>query len=241
MPAFVERIYYFDNCHVGYNLGGHVCKQQCKCCHAQTACAFQKWVLCPSCRRYFVSDTCYQTHLTSGVCNVVRSCTDCGKVYHTYNKHVCGMVLCKMCGIHQPQDHLCFIKPLNSADKGDEEEGGGRRKKKKAQRYIFYDFECILVDQQHVSNLCVIHKVCADCIENPMVEDCSCKREQIILRGGDTLQQVVSGCFPAETEEPFASRTKVRATMRISFSTTSTEVASCQSSLRTARKSSPWK
>ena len=32
MPAFEERIYYCDNCHVGYNnLGGHVYKQGCKC------------------------------------------------------------------------------------------------------------------------------------------------------------------------------------------------------------------
>ena len=80
MPAFVERNYYCDNCHVGYNhLGGHVCKQGCKCCQAQTACAFQKWVSCSSCRRYFVSDMCYQTHLTSGVCNVVRGCNVCGE------------------------------------------------------------------------------------------------------------------------------------------------------------------
>ena len=52
MPALVERIYYCDNCHMGYNNpGGHVCKQGCACCHAQTACAFEKWVPCPSCRR----------------------------------------------------------------------------------------------------------------------------------------------------------------------------------------------
>ena len=91
---------------------------------AQMACAFEKWVSCSSCRRYFVSDKCYQTHLTLGMCNVMRTCSDCGKVYYTYSKHVCGMVFCKMCGHHQPQDHLCFIKPLNRASEGDDEEEG---------------------------------------------------------------------------------------------------------------------
>ena len=56
---------------------------------------------------------CYQTHLTSGICNVVRACNECGKVYHTNNKHVYGMVFCKVCRDHQPQDHFCFIKPLD--------------------------------------------------------------------------------------------------------------------------------
>ena len=62
-------------------------------------------------------------------------------MYHTYNKHVCGMVFCKMCRDHQPQDHLCFIKPLNPkcADGGDDQmeeevEGARHQKKKKAKR-----------------------------------------------------------------------------------------------------------
>ena len=110
MPAIVEWNYYCDNCHVGYNnLGGHVCKQGWKCCQAQTACTFQKRVSCPSCRRSFVSDMCYQTHLTSCICNVVCACNDSGNMYHIYNKHVCGMVFCKVCRDHQPQDHICFI------------------------------------------------------------------------------------------------------------------------------------
>ena len=108
-----------------------------------------------------MSDTCCQTHMTSGVCNMVRTCSDCGKVYHTYKKHVCGMVYCKICRDHQPQDHMCFIQPLNPADdSGDEGDEEGSRKKK-VQKYIFYDFECMLVDHQHVPNLCVLHKVCA--------------------------------------------------------------------------------
>ena len=112
------------------------------------------------------------------------------------------MVFCKVCRDHQPQDHMCFIKPLKCANEGDdpmedeEEVGGARhRKKKTAQLYIFYDSECMLVDKQHVPNLYVIHKVCADCIKKPMVADCSCKREQVILRGVDTLKQVGKWLF----------------------------------------------
>ena len=65
---------------------------------------------------------------------------------------------------NQLQDHLCFIKPLNPADDlGDERDEEGLRKKK-SQRYFFYNFEYMLVDHQHMPNLCILHKVCVDCI-----------------------------------------------------------------------------
>ena len=151
-----------------------MCKQGCKCCHAQTACTFEKWVPCPTCRRYFVSDPCYQTHLASGVCNVLRACNDCRKVYRTYSKHVCGIVYCKICRDHQPQDHLCFIQPLNPADSSGDEGDEEGSQKKKVHPYIFYDLACMLVEHQHVPNLCILHKVCVECIEKPMAEACSC-------------------------------------------------------------------
>ena len=93
-----------------------------------------------------MSDACCQTHLTSGMCNVVRACNDCGEVCHTYRKHVSGMVYCKICRDHKPQDHMCFIQPLNPADdSGDEGDEEGSRKKK-VQKYIFYDFDGVTED-----------------------------------------------------------------------------------------------
>ena len=193
MPAFVERVYYCHNCHVGYNNpGGHICKEGCKCCHAPTKCIFDKWLPCRLCRRYFVSEGCYHRHLAAGICGRVQACADCGKVYHTYYKHVCGMNYCKVCRSDQPIEHLCYIQPLRQ--RGDEEEDDQPEKKKKkmkTQVYIFYDFECMLVDRQHQPNLCVIDKVCAACIDAPMTETCPlCKREQVILRGDNTSQLV---------------------------------------------------
>ena len=137
-----------------------------------------------------------KTVLTSGVCNVVRACNDCGKVYHIYTKHVCCMVYCDICRDHQPQDHMCFIQPLNLADDSGGEGGEQElRKKKKVQRHIFYNFECMLVDHQHVPNLCILHKVCTECIEKTMAEACFCNREQIVFRGEDTLRQVGEWLF----------------------------------------------
>ena len=205
MLAFVERHYYCHTCHVGYNnLGGHVCKKGCKCCQASTTCELQEWKACTACLRYFVSEQCYQHHLASGVCNVVHACKECGQTFHTYNKHVCHKVYCKLCREFQDPTHLCYIRPLNPPVEGveesegeemDEDLGAGAKRKKtkkKPQYFIFYDFECMLGEgNQHIPNLCVVQKVCVKCIELPMGVECgSCKREQLIFRGVNTLQEV---------------------------------------------------
>ena len=206
MPAFVERHYYCDNCHIGYNnLARHVCKHGCKCCRAQTECAFEKWIPCSFCRRFFVSQTCHNNHLKSGVCAVVQACPECGKVYHSYEKHVCGQVYCKVCKDHQPLEHLCYMKPLtprgieveddNEEEEEEEVQSGATAKKVQGLPYIFYDFECMLVDKRHVPNLCVVQKVCTLCMDKPMVETCACKREQVVFKGEDTLRLLCEWLF----------------------------------------------
>ena len=90
---------------------------------------------------------------------------------------------------------MCFNQPLNPADDSRDEGDEEVSRKKKVQKYIFYDFECMLVDHQHVPNLCVLHKVCALCIEKPMAETCYCNREQLVFRGEDTLRLVGEWLF----------------------------------------------
>ena len=189
------------------NPADHVCKEGCRCCHAQTACVKTKWVQCSECRRRFVSEACYQNHIATGLCKNIQACADCGKQYHTYREHVCGMVYCKLCKEHQPEDHLCFMKPLSSNDdREDDEEDedprpAKRRKKMKVQRFIFYDFECMLVDKQHVPNLCVIDSVCEHCMQTPMDAQCYyCKHEQVVFSGPDTLQQVGEWMFSGKNK-----------------------------------------
>ena len=69
------------------------------------------------------SPWCEMSHAVC-VCNVVRACSDCRKLYSNYGKHVCGTVNCKICRSHQPQDHMCFIQPLNPGDEGDSGDEG---------------------------------------------------------------------------------------------------------------------
>ena len=178
MPAFLERTYYCKLCKVGYsNVGSHVCKNGCKCCTKSSQCQFEKWVSCSACKRYFVSDDCYNHHRVTGICRLVKCCADCGLKYHIHRKHTCGELYCKICKTQQPVQHKCFMQPK-------------KQKKEGKQNYIFYDFECQLGgDKQHIPNLCVIHKVCNKCMEVPITEDgCSCGRQQLVFKGENTLQ-----------------------------------------------------
>ena len=214
MPSFVERHYYCHPCNVGYNTrGAHVCKNGCNHCQAPTACHMVAWKGCNICNRFFKSDICYENHLTSRVCSAIKACPICGQVYRTYRMHECGMVYCKVCRDSQPLDHQCYMKPLKGGGSGGDEEEeeeedeeeeemeevdrepvAKKRKKKKIQLYIFYDFEAMLVEKRHVPNLCVAHKVCTDCLEEPMDVPsvgvgCPCKRVRRVFKGETTLQE----------------------------------------------------
>ena len=217
MPAFLERHNYCSNCHVGYtHKDSHVCKNGCKCCRKSTPCVLTEWMVCQACRRRFVSPSCYQHHLASGLCAILRACEVCGKVVRRSHKHECGVAYCKICRSRQPIDHLCFMQPLKGG-RGPESEPEGydeedmdfdeveemaerKAKQKKYQQYIFYDFESMVIDHKHVPNLCVLHKVCELCIEHPDIQtsQCPCKPTQVVFSGPDTLQDVGKYLFSGE-------------------------------------------
>ena len=117
------------------------------------------------------------------------------------------MTYCTLCKEQKPEDHLCYMKPLSHTDDADDSEDeedprpAKRSKKKKVQLFMFYDFECMLVDNQHVPNLCVIHRVCEECIQTPMDAPCLyCKREEVIFSGPETLHQVGEWMFSGENK-----------------------------------------
>jgi hypothetical protein len=64
--------------------------------------------------------------------------------------------------------------------------------------YVIYDFESMITaDGKHVPNLCVLHKVCADCFSKPMVPEiqCSCERFRKVFSGLDTVDQFGNWVF----------------------------------------------
>ena len=193
MPAFLQRSYFCKLCRVGYNnQGSHYCKLGCKYCRHFRACAFEKWRPCFSCNRNFVSEYCYRKHLEKGICRLLHACTQCGSTYHTYREHKCGEKYCNACKKKQPLKHMCYIQPLTTDEEEDESQ----------QVYIFYDFECMLDEyNNHVPNLCVVHKVCGRCMETPITENtCDCNREQLIFRGESTLTEFCEWLFGGDNK-----------------------------------------
>ena len=80
MPAFLQRAYFCKCCKVGYqDAGTHMCQDSCMCCSKTTKCGFEKWVSCTSFHQRFISNSCYQHHLTTDTCRLVHCCEDCGK------------------------------------------------------------------------------------------------------------------------------------------------------------------
>ena len=191
MTAFMERIYFCTVCYKAYNHPGqHKCENKCPRCTAFQKCPLISYKKCDDCNRLFVSDLCLQNHHTSGLCRYLQCCHNCGKTYHTYKNHRCGYEECKQCRKLQPLEHECYIQPMP------------RKDPTKAQRYIFYDFECMLDDsQKHVPNLCVVHSVCQKCMEDPMnCSVCTCERKQLIFSGEKTLDDFGQWLFSGKNQ-----------------------------------------
>ena len=180
MSAFLEKTYFCKQCQLGYDhKASHTCKNGCSCCKMATKCSFTDWKLCENCHRYFVSEECYNNHITQDICKYIQCCNDCGQTFHKYHKHICGVKYCKYCRAEKPVSHTCYIQPLK------------QKKPSPEQPYIFFDFECLLDEEnKHVPNLCVAHKVCGRCMTvpmNDMMYQCECEREQFIFKGESTL------------------------------------------------------
>ena len=136
-------------------------------------------------------------HMANGTCLRVKCCQQCGQTYHVYNKHKCGCKHCSFCKTLQPMDHDCYIQPIAHSVLLDSQNNHSDEKQK-PQRYIFYDFECMLDEnKKHVPNLCVAHAVCVKCMQLPMdgCTYCDCNREQRIFDGHSTLHSFCQWLF----------------------------------------------
>ena len=191
MTAFMRRNYYCFQCNTAYNNPGeHKCDLKCPKCQNSTKCVKEAFKTCNDCNRVFLSDLCLQNHKANGVCSHVQCCKSCGKIYHTYKEHKCGYIECRQCKKLLPIDHKCYMQPLP------------RKKSTTGQLYIFYDFECMVNNiQKHVPNLCVAHKVCQDCMDQPISQQlCICGRSQMIFKGENTLEDFGAWLFSGENK-----------------------------------------
>ena len=112
MPAFLQKAYFCKHCKVDYtDRVTNICPDSCRCCSNAIKCEFEELVYCDTCQKHFLSNICYQHHLATDTCCLVHYWDDCGKTFHTYRKHTCYEMYCKVCNKNQPNVHKCYIQP----------------------------------------------------------------------------------------------------------------------------------
>ena len=107
--------------------------------------------------------------------------------------HACGHSYCPVCHAMMPKGHECFMQPAKTC-----------KDEFKIRPYVFHDFESMMLeDGRHEPNLCIVHRVCTQCMDLPMEEEeeegnaimCNCGRERRILKGRDAVEQFGSYLF----------------------------------------------
>ena len=211
IKGFLGCSYYCEYCDIGYqNREGHpYCPYGCVCC-APEKCRFEKYITCNDCHRDFLSQNCFNRHKaiasnqTKSICQLIYKCKKCGMtIIETKKNHVCkGMKKCKYCKKMVGPDHKCFIPKYESKQdkKMSNKVNMTSEKQQIKAMFIFYDFECQQDSGTHVPNFCVAHRVCEECICQPIDYPCTqCDSlqggKETIFRGKNTLAHFCTWLF----------------------------------------------
>ncbi len=195
----------------------HRCKQLCERCKS-AECNGNKnsLIYCNACNRSYFGESCLSNHRRQGsarlkgqtrsiysVCNVLKICRECLRMYKTTDKknHICGISFCMNCRQTRPTTHQCFIAPLKGKNQNKKVDGSQLA-------FVFYDFETQqhtqLHDENstriHEPNLCVAQRVCMSCIEIPNIDiDCvACGKREFVFSDnpvGELVKLALSGKF----------------------------------------------
>ena len=104
----------------------HKCWKFCSACYSETCDGWKRRGKkvdrkpCSECNRVFSNDSCFENHLKTDICILVKRCKSCHKLVDTRRRpknkkqHVCGEFVCHTCGPYRlvNADHKCYIKPL---------------------------------------------------------------------------------------------------------------------------------
>lgn len=192
---------YCQKCKLPHNnLTNHRCEGACPCCYSSTKCCDnnvqQIFLKCSTCNRKFVNQHCLEQHRQNKmyvpvaqnnvdmtkvtVCDLLQICNTCG-TFVDYRKrlaysqlrrwpekptyvHACGEYYCYICDDLVSFGHQCYIQKY-------------RREKSSNYVMIFYDLECMQVQNNntaslpdnavtytHKPNLVIADRVCNECI-----------------------------------------------------------------------------
>lgn len=160
--AFIGAKKYCFSCCSTYTIDerhNYKCKLHCNACFKQCRdgpCKTIKNedVVCLKCNIYIPNKICLSNHEKK--CGYLTRCLDCGKFMISRSRksveHECGKKtkFCPICKIHHnPRE--CFIQPIKT-------------RKTKDYKIIAYDFETIIVDENHVVNYASAYIMCTKCL-----------------------------------------------------------------------------
>ena len=140
----------------------HKSNKSCSLCTATPSCSKNQTRYCGTCNRTFLSEKCFQNHLTLRVkdklvCQWRQVCRNCNFSITTDFKHECFKNFCTYCNKKQPSGHFCYVAPLKPS----------RHSNK--YMFVFFDTECIqYLDKcdgsfEHVPNLLCAQQMCSKC------------------------------------------------------------------------------
>ena len=120
----------------------HKCDKVCSLCTATPPCTKDQKRYCATCNRWFLSEKCFQNHLTLKVkgklvCQWRQICRNCSFTVTSDSKHECFKKFCNYCYKNQPSGHFCYVAPLKP------------RKLSDRFLYVFFDTECTQDLERH--------------------------------------------------------------------------------------------
>lgn len=165
IKGFLNKSYFCHYCKIGYDfILAHRCKNVCKSCR-KFDCNYIKTqpypLKCNKCKIYARNTSCFQFHLEN-ICNKLENCENCGK--YAYKNHICkdDEKYCRNCKSVVDYSHKCYI--LDDHEKEPATYLG----------YIFFDYECTVINKVHVANLVIAKKVCNMCLDEDQLVEREC-------------------------------------------------------------------
>jgi len=140
----------------------HKCDIVCSLCTATPSCTKDQTKDCSTCNRQFLSEKCFQNHLTLNVkgklfCQWRKVCRHFSYLVTGDSKHECFKKFCNICNKKQPSGHFCYLAPLKPSKLSD------------IFLYVFFDTECTQDLEkrdgsfEHVPNLICAQQMFSKC------------------------------------------------------------------------------
>ena len=174
ITGLLNRSYYCNKCDKGFNnKKSHKCSVWCNICGRSECLEEEKIgekIVCGVCNAFCRSKSCLKTHSEvreksqTSMCDKLLFCPKCYVSLHHYRtkkypitRHTCGEAFCNNCRkmyIPEEEKHRCYMRSIPSQ----------KQTHPKGRRFIFYDFESMLMsDNTHVPNLVIAKSVCDVC------------------------------------------------------------------------------